>query len=145
MSNDVGRPSELDNPEMLTKIEALVLQGKNDVEIYTELRIPRTTWETWKLTNYRGFKDTFTTYKHEYMLSLAEVNLQRHMMSDEEKISLDASKFVAETLGKKKYSKRQETDITSNGKTIIPILGGISTNEVHTNDSTQENSSTTEA
>jgi hypothetical protein len=133
---DVGRPSLLDDKETKIKIRELILQGKSDTDIFTTLSIPESTWNRWKLLNFESFMDVYTTWKHEYMLKIAEINLERLMLSDEEKISLDASNFVSETLGKRHYSKRVENDLTSKGESIIPILGGKT--NVSSNDSDTE-------
>lgn len=49
--------------------------------------------------------------KHERMLMKAERRLERVIESKSERNALDASKFVAETVGKKIYSKRVEQEV----------------------------------
>lgn len=76
------------------------------------------------------------------MLAKAEERLEHHLESEDEKISLDASKFVAKTLGKNEgYSER--TELTGrDGKDLpTPILGGIS-QDVSTDNSPQQNTGT---
>ena len=95
--------------DVLANVERLLLQGKSDVEIYTELQIPRRTWETWKSTNYKGFETFFVETRRKAILLLAEKNLLELQTNEDAKIRLDASKFVSERLGKQWYSTRQET------------------------------------
>jgi len=61
------------------------------------------------------------------LLAKAEKNLEKAMRIDvtDEKIgdrALRASTFVAERLGKKRYSTKTETDVTSNGETLTIAL-----------------------
>ncbi len=69
------------------------------------------------------------------MLHKAESRLEKHIESEDEKVSLDASKFVAKTLGKNEgYSERQE--ITgADGKNLgVVILPRRDTNNEDTAD-----------
>ena len=43
------------------------------------------------------------------------------------KIKFDASTFIAETLGRKKYTKKLELDDVSKAKKLIILKGGIGT------------------
>lgn len=53
---------------------------------------------------------------------LAEDNLVSLMTQDEDKkVKADISKFVASTLGKKKYSTKTDIDVTSKGESISQI------------------------
>ncbi len=53
---------------------------------------------------------------------LAEDNLLQLMTQDEDmKVKADMTKFVASTLGKKKYSTKQDIDVTSKGESILGI------------------------
>jgi len=131
--SDVGRPTELDDA-LLLKIEGLVMQGKNLKEIAEECEISYKTMEGWVSRNYEGFRDKLKMYKNEWRLSLAEQNIDEALQlkitnpvivsgvpqrnSDGTlmevidpkliRIKIDNSHFVAETLGKDTYSKRQE-------------------------------------
>ena len=105
---NAGRPSVLDDEQIVLKIKELYLQGNNEKEIAAILDIPYDTWGYWKWKNYKGFTDKLLSYKHERMILKAEANLETAISSDDEKIRLDASKFTLETLAKKNYSKRTE-------------------------------------
>ena len=107
--NDVGRPSELEDKSFLLKIRELVLDGKSDVEIQEILDIPKGTWNTWKYTNFHNFSDLMLTYGQERKLIKAENKIEVLVDSEDERVALQASTFIAETLGKDKgYSKRME-------------------------------------
>lgn len=107
--NDVGRPSELEDKSFLLKIRELVLDGKSDVEIQEILDIPKGTWNTWKYTNFHNFSDLMLTYGQERKLNKAENKIEVLVDSEDERVALQASTFLAETLGKDKgYSKRME-------------------------------------
>ncbi len=133
MMNEVGRPSVLDDEVMCLKIKALVLDRKTNKEICEILDINYDTWQGWITRNYNGFADKMLSYKHERMLQKAEANIEVIMDNEDPKLMLDASKFVAETIGKKSYSKQVNTDLTTNGKELPqPIIN------VQRNNSTQE-------
>lgn len=129
-----GRPTELDD-ELYLKIRDLVLEGKTLDIIAKELEIPFKTIESWSSRNYQGFNDRFRMYRQERMLMKAERNIEEiieletiipaigafgpiidkktkkpvmRLSSELLKIKKDTSEFVAETLGKRHYSKRQE-------------------------------------
>lgn len=108
MTNDVGRPSLLDDEQFLLKIKDLYLDGKNEKEIAEILDIPLNTWNYWKWKNYQSFSDKLLSYKHERMIQKAEANVEVLMESEDERVQADISKFVLETVGKKNYSKRSE-------------------------------------
>ena len=118
MSNEVGRPTELDN-ELMLKIRDLVQEGKTIKEMSEILDIPYATMRYWSATNYQSFADKLLAYKHERMLRKAETNIEVIMDNEDPRLMLDASKFVAETIGKKNYSKQVNNDITSGGKALI--------------------------
>lgn len=56
------------------------------------------------------------------MLSKVRKNLNEFLETEDDKIRLDATKFVGETIGKAKYSKRSELT-GKDGKDFIPIEG----------------------
>lgn len=136
---DVGRPSELDNPKFLLKIRELYLDGNTEDSIQQILEIPKGTWNYWKYTNYHNFSDILLSYKHERMIKKAEANVEVLMESEDERVQADISKFVLETVGKKNYSKRNETDITSGGKPIIQVASEVA-EKYAINTSTEQNS-----
>lgn len=113
---DVGRPSVLDDEQVLLKIRELYLDGRNEKDIAEILDIPYDTWGYWKWKNYQGFADRLLSYKHERIIKKAEANLEQLLEGDDEKIRADLSKFALETLSKKHFSKR--TDLTTDGEKI---------------------------
>lgn len=137
MKQDVGRPSQLEDKEFLLKIKELYLDGKNEVQIQEILDIPKGTWNHWKYNNFHNFSDIMLSYKHERMLQKAETNIEYLMEADDDRVKLDASKFVAETIGKKNYSKRNEIGGLDGKDLPTPILG-----YVPNNDSNKENNTT---
>lgn len=112
-----GRPTEL-TEELLVKIKNLVIEGKLEKEIAEEISVPYDTFAGWKKRNFDNFADLFLSYEHERKLRKAERKLEVLVDSDNEKVALGASTFIAETLGRKHYSKRTEADITSKGEKI---------------------------
>ena len=127
---DVGRPSKLTD-ELLSKIKELILEGKKESEIYTELEIPRSTWTCWKFGNYTGFHTFISNWRREYKLNLAEnvseEILEAISLSEEGKIDIQLlnlkqkeAQFLRETLGKDSYSKR--TEVTGKDGEAITII-----------------------
>ena len=116
----VGRPTEL-TPELHLKIKALVLDGRDMKEISEILEIPYKTMEGWKGRNYEGFADAYLLYEQERKLIKATAKIETLIDSEDERVALQASTFVAETLGKDKgYSKR--TEMTGKGGTDLKIV-----------------------
>lgn len=112
-----GRPTELD--EVLTaKIKDLVLEGKSMKEMCVILDIPYDTMVGWKVRNYNDFATAYLTFIHERKLNKAEAKIEQLIESEDEKVALNASTFIAETLGRKHYSKRTETDVTTKGEKL---------------------------
>lgn len=104
----VGRPTELDET-MFTEIRGLVLSGKNMKETAKTLGVSYSTMANWVSTNYRNFGDIWLSYEQERKLKKAEARIEKLLDSEDEKIALQASTFLMETLGKGRgYSKRQE-------------------------------------
>lgn len=122
--SEVGRPTKLDE-HLFRKIKDLVLDGNNLRQISEILEIPYATMRDWEYENYLSFSDKMLSFKHEKMLQKAELNLDALMGANDDKIRLDASKFVAETIGKKSYSKQINTDLTTGGKPIIQVASEI--------------------
>ena len=121
---EVGRPSQLDDEQFLLKIKELYLDGKTEKEIAQILEIPIGTWDYWKWKNYQGFSDKLLSYKHERIIQKAETNLEKLLEGDDERIRADLSKFALETLSKKNYSKRIDTDLTTGGKPLQIMFDG---------------------
>ncbi len=104
---DVGRPSVLDD-ELKLKIREMVHAEMTNENIAAEIGVPIQTFTHWLWRNYQGLADCMTTYRHERMLKKAEVVIEALQSSGDDKVRLDASKFTAETLGKRWFSKRTE-------------------------------------
>lgn len=140
----VGRPTVL--PELTPRIRELVLLGYTYRKIRAELTINEKTWDEWVRVDYQGFRVLLRTYDHEYKLKCAERNIvdALQMKTEEQvvgmfgplvdkktkkpvmrtndklvKIKLDTSVFVAETLGKKEYSKKIQLEDTTPKKLVI--------------------------
>lgn len=96
-------------------------------EIAPLCNIPYKTMERWMTQNYEGFADKMRSYKIERRLMRAEENIDEFLDMDTmntgvtkqgevfdyddaklKRIKADVSLFVAETVGKKDYSKRNE-------------------------------------
>lgn len=119
---EVGRPSQLDDEQFLLKIKELILDGKNEKEIQEILEIPAGTWDYWRWKNYQGFADKLLTYKHERIIQKAEAKLEVLLDGDDDRLAGDMAKFALETLAKKSYSKKTETDLTSLGESIKGVV-----------------------
>lgn len=102
-----GRPTTL-NDETFLKIKELYLDGKNMKEISEILDIPYKTMEGWKLRNYEGFKDKMIEYRLERMFDKSIENIEVLQDSEDERVNMQVNLTVAETVGKKWFSKRIE-------------------------------------
>lgn len=126
MSNDVGRPSWLDDEQVVLKIRDLYLEGNNEKQICEILDIPLNTWNYWKWKNYQSFADKLLSYKHERILRKAESNLEVLLESEDERVMADMTKFSLETLGKNAgFTKRNELTGKDGKDLPTPILTGI--------------------
>lgn len=135
MKQDVGRPSVLDDEQIVLKIKQMYLDGANEKTISESLSVPYDTWVYWKWKNYQGFADKLLSYKHERILLKAEANLEQLLEGEDERIRADLSKFALETLNKRHYSKRTE-QTGADGKALpTPIL----MNYVSSDNITKEN------
>lgn len=105
--NDVGRPTALTD-ETFLKIKELYMEGKNMKEISEILDIPYKTMEGWKLRNYEGFKDKMIEYRLERMFDKSIENIEILQDSEDERVNMQVNLTVAETVGKKWFSKRVE-------------------------------------
>lgn len=109
MSNDVGRPSLLDDPSFFLKIRELILDGSTYEQVQEILEIPKGTWNHWYYNNTHNFQDILMSYRHERMIRKAEANVEVLMESEDERVMADMTKFTLETIGKDKgFSKRVE-------------------------------------
>lgn len=121
-----GRPSELDE-ELEKKMKALFMDGKTWEEIATIIEIPIGTIESWKIRNYQGFDDRFTSWKLERRLKMAEKNLDKFLemttpTAKVMEIQADITKFVSETLGKRHYSKKVEQELQTDKPITFQII-----------------------
>ena len=119
---DVGRPSQLDDKDFFLKIRELILNGKNYLEVQKILDIPLGTWNHWFYNNTHNFQDILLSYKQERILNKAEANVEVLLESEDERVMADMTKFALETLGKKNYSKKTETEGTLKLE-VQPISG----------------------
>lgn len=158
VKKEAGRPTEL-TEELLIKIKGLILEGKYLNEIAKICEIPEITIYTWSSRNYLDFYNKVENWKRDYKLKLANENIVEFLkMTDRNvkqvgeeliefkdpaltRIKADMSKFVAETLGKDDYSKRNELT-GKDGTNLIPEsskesealadkLNELAKNEIH--------------
>lgn len=100
--------------KMFATIRDLVLEGHHMRGIANELRISESTLYNWRCYNFANFSDNYDTWCLEYQLKLAKANIKEILKMDDQddiqriKVKGDMSKFVAETLGRKQYSRRNE-------------------------------------
>lgn len=126
MSNDVGRPSQLDDKSFFLKIRELILDGCTYDEVQKTLEIPKGTWNHWYYNNTHNFQDILMSYKHERILRKAESNLEVLLESEDERVMADMTKFSLETLGKNAgFTKRNELTGKDGKDLPTPILTGI--------------------
>jgi len=104
------------------KIRELVLDGRTEAEMQEILNIPKGTWDYWKWKNHNNFQDLLLSYRHERILQKAESNVEVLLESEDERVAADMTKFALETLGKKNYSKKTETEGTLKLE-VQPISG----------------------
>ena len=119
---NAGRPSVLDDEQVVLKIKEMYLTGANEKTIAEAFSIPYDTWVYWKWKNYKGFADKLLSYKHERILLKAEANLEQLLEGEDERIRADLSKFALETLDKRHYSKRTENTGADGKELPTPIL-----------------------
>lgn len=120
--NDVGRPSQLDDKDFFLKIRELILDGNTYEQVQEILDIPKGTWNHWYYNNTHNFQDVLMTYVQERKLNKAEIKIETLIDSEDERVALQASTFIAETLGKRHYSKKTETEGTLKLE-VQPISG----------------------
>lgn len=107
-AGDVGHPTVL-TEELTLQIRLMILKGVQINKIQEELKISENTWDSWYYRNTQGFRDSVTQWRRERMVRSAEDTVAVHVYSDDERVSLNASTFLLETLGKDQgYSKRSE-------------------------------------
>lgn len=126
--------------ELCLKIRDLVLQENTMDQISVSIEVPYKTLEGWVSRNYRGFADKWRLYHIERRLKKAEENIDEALRmetlnramtkkgdmyeySDPKllKIKMDTSLFVAETVGKQIYSKRNEVTGANGGPLQVEL------------------------
>lgn len=108
----------------------------------------------WNYNNYLNISEKIEGWRRDRKLMLAEKNIEEMLLMDDQntrvienkkkgdyeitfrdssltRIKADISKFVAETLGKNNYAKRQELSGKDGKDLIIPIYGGRSNISKH--------------
>jgi len=135
----MSRSDKQINKQLALEIRKYLLTGMLLKDIRKELDINENTWDYWYWddTEVDGLNQGFRTFvkscKAERMMKKVEQNLDEFLYMDDEteggkkdpalaKIKQKTTEFVAETLGRLEYSKRSETDVTTNGKEIHPVL-----------------------
>ncbi len=103
----LGAPSLL-TLELKQQIRLHVLDNIPYKEIQQILDISPGTWSNWVWDNYQGFRDDLNNWKKERMIRKASIKIETLVDSEDERVALDASKFLASTLGKEEYSTRTE-------------------------------------
>jgi len=105
--------------EIKNKIRTLYLEGLNYKQIMDSLDIKEPTWYTWFYRNTNGFRDYINDIEKELLIRQARQNLKEVINMDIPlddprwlKIKTDVSQFIAETLDKDNFSKKQEIDQT---------------------------------
>jgi len=110
---EAGRPSLLTD-ELLLKIRESILAGNNLKETANICEIDEQRIYDWNLNNYRDLSTLIDTWVAQRRLTKAEKKIEQLIDADDEKVALNASTFIAETIGKKTYSKKTETEISGN-------------------------------
>lgn len=110
---EAGRPSLLTD-ELLLKIRESILAGNNLKETANLCGIEPETIYDWNYKNYRDLSTLIDTWVAERRLMKAEKKIEQLIDAEDEKVALNASTFIAETIGKKRYSKKTETELSGN-------------------------------
>ena len=79
----------------------------------------------WKVNNYQGLTDNWNAWNRQLLLQKVENNWHTLAQSDDERIKLEATKFISETLGKKWYSKAPDNITVVNLPQPILDLGKV--------------------
>ena len=114
----VGRNTIL-TEELFKKIKDSILDGNDLRETAKVCGINEGTLYVWHSDNYLNIKDKIEGWHRDRKLMKAEKKIEELIYSEDEKVSLNASTFIAKTLGKATYSER--TEITGkDGKDLLP-------------------------
>jgi hypothetical protein len=135
---DVGRPTALDN-DLLRKIKQSILDGNDLKKTANVCEIPESTLYTWHSDNYLTLADKIEGWRRDRKLMLANENIVKILQLDINdkdfvKTVSDMSKFVAETLDKKNYSKRTENTGADGKDLVVNVVnyGNNTTSQLHT-------------
>lgn len=160
---DVGRPTELtDELRLKIKSELIDLEERPTMAKISELTgIEYTTVKNWVFRNYKGFAEFLDGIKRDWKLARAQENIEEFLTMDTEntsctkkgdtftfddprlkKIKADATFFVAETLGKKRYSKRSELTGADGKDLPQPLLQYVFNNDGNKKDNADEKENT---
>lgn len=122
---EAGRPTDL-TEEVFEKIRESILAGNDLRETAKICKINEGTFYQWHSRNYSNLSDKIEGWRRDRKLLLAERNIVEFLEMDTKnlmlkgkelveqtdtglvKVKADISKFVAETLGRDNYSKRNE-------------------------------------
>lgn len=134
----LGRPTDL-TEEVTLKIRQLVLDGKKYREIQEMLEISPNTWDTWVYKDYKDFRKNLQSWKHEKLVKMAESNVGALLVSEDERVQADMTKFTLKTLDKDNYSERTE-QTGKDGKDLIPkpILSDVQSNDSNKEDNADD-------
>lgn len=157
---EVGRPTELtDELRLKIKSELIDLDERPTMAKISELTgIPYETVKYWVFKNYKQFAEFLDGLKRDWKLARAQENIEEFLTMTVEntgatkkgdvftyddpklmKIKADATFFVAETLGKQRYSKR--TEMTgADGKDLPTPIIKLEPNAFQRNNSNEEDS-----
>lgn len=120
----MARPTHL-TKELTTKIRDLVLKSIPYNQIQEILEIPTSTWDTWILEDYLGFRGKVNQWKKERIVKKAEAKVEALIEAEDDRVALQAATFALETLGRDDYSKRTETT-GKDGKELTVVIAGES-------------------
>jgi len=150
MKEGAGRPTDL-TEELIDKIKQSILDGNDLKTTASIIGKSEDVMYQWNSKNYSGIADKIENWKRDRKLILAERNIEEILemettnyaknklgdlveVNDTQilKVKADMSKFVSETLGKDKYSKRNELSGVD-GKDLIPkpLLNAVQDNIGH--------------
>ena len=115
--NRAGTYSTL-TTDVLTQIELMVKDGMKNVEIYTALGIPFTTWYTWLARNTQELAYKIKDWRREFLLDASEQELTQLITEPNPRIRLDAVKHLTETLGKHWYSRREQYELLKDNEGV---------------------------
>lgn len=118
-------PKSLLTDSVILQMRNLVLDGKSTREVASTLGINEITLYDWKSNDYMQLATKWSTWQRERLLKIAEKNWNELANSEDERIKLEATRFISETLGKKWYSKAPDNVTVVNLPQPILDLGKV--------------------